>query len=424
MRDHLALLLKEATMEEKGITQEIAESYDTNGPMYRTAITFNTGDRPKAEIQKDILEEIGHIKNLGFRDFRIGFHNVVDDKAKDHIIYDLHINYAEYDEILYLNGVMFIHYNIDEDNVYHKKLLTPVSLEPNDAASKNGIIQFVDTMMDNMFSLILTSVLTKEEIDNYLDSDCTLENCLTEEQLIKLGTEIAPKFRVIFTADEDILNSNPIVYNEKRNNNSRMKYLYSDNGYFSFKNIVESLPGASEIREEFKFSVEGDIGKGIQRVLDLMMKPIPMMVVEFEIDIPEERRHLFNDYPAIGGAIFLSLIRTHYQHFKENPIVYAIDNCGQTVPGSRIGLLYDLLSMKDNITKAVKSTCSNILKQAHQMDPDGGYKLEDINMDIVYSDPSAQPEEQAKQLYMKTSKQVEDEYRKENPNYDKRKLFN
>lgn len=58
------------------------------------------------------------------------------------------------------------------------------------------------------------------------------------------------------------------------------------------------------------------------------------------------------------------------------------------------------------------------------MDPDGGYKLEDINMDIVYSDPSAQPEEQAKQLYMKTSKQVEDEYRKENPNYDKRKLFN
>lgn len=424
MRDHLALLLKEVTMEEKGITQEIAESYNTVGPMYRTAIKFNTGERPKAQIQADIIEEIGHIKNLGFRDFKIGFHNIVDDKATEHIIYDLHINYSAYDEILYLNGGMFIHYNIDEDNVYHRKLLSPASLESDEAAGEHGIIQFVDEMMDTMFSLMLTDILTKEEVDKLLEDDTVLGEYMTEEQLIKLGTEIAPKFRIMFTAEEDMLNSNPIIYSDEKYNNLRMKYLYSDNGYFAFKSIVDSLPGASEVREEFNFSVEKDIGKGIQRILDLMMKSIPMMVVEFKIDIPEERRHLFNDYPAIGGAIFLSLIRTYYQQFKENPIVYAVDNCGQTVPGSRIGLLYDILSMKDNITKAIKNACSNVLKQAQQMDPDGGYKLEDINMDIVYSDPTAEPEEQAKQLYMKTSKQVEDEYRKENPNYDKRKLFN
>lgn len=420
---HLALLLKEATMEEKGITQEIAESYYTAGPMYRTAITFNTGERPKADIQKDILEEIGHIKNLGFRDFKIGFHNVVDDKAKDHIIYDLHINYAEYDEILYLNGVMFIHYNIDEDDIYHKKLLTSVSLEPDDAASENGIIQFVDVMMDNMFSLILTNMLTKEEIDKYLDSDSELGSYLTEEQLIKLGTEIAPKFRIIFTAEEDILNSNPILYNDQKNSNSRMKYLYSDNGYFSFKNIVDSLPGASEIREQFSFSEKGDPGKGIQRILNLMMKLTPMMEVEFKISIPEERRHLFKDYEYIGGAIFLSLIRTYYQQ-KEKPIVYAIDHCNQVIPGARIELLYNVLLMKKYVTRAVQTSCDSILKQANQMDPTGNYKFEDINMDIVYSDPMTEPEEQAKQLYMKTSKQIEDEYRKENPNYDKRKLFN
>ena len=400
----------------KGIVQVISENAELGIPIpqYHTYTKMDIADRRREEIMSDVLEEIAHIKNLGYQDFKIKFTNVKN--PKEFIIVDNNIKYMDYDGNLYISGVVFFHKEDQNDDTYGRHLL-PTHILGNDSkpGADDGIGDYVSYIMDFMFIMMMSHVV--ENFEGDLDS-----SKLTDAQLIDLATDVSPNYIIEFSAEEDIINSNPITVN-MQNTNDRIKATLSDYIYSYFLEAMDRISGIDHTKGVTFAGIEFD--KAILYLCKLIVNEAPPMItVSFAYYIPVEYRPKFDGAECVHGGFFLSRIATGYIDKDSNPIAYAMDDMMDRTAGTKLQLVSDILKMR----KLIETIGEGILKSvitAFNSNANGMDEImeSDVFIEIKYAEQFDRVKD-VESVCKRTPAQIEEEYRKENPNYDKRKLSN
>lgn len=404
-----------------GVTDAVmAASIDDSQrmPAYRTAIDFDLSSRSRSEIKGDILEEIGHIKNLAYREFTIDFIRL-DDEVFEYIKFVLSIRFSEFDGKTYISGIGFIHKDKQDLNKYSRVML-PTCLLGTENHEEKDILEFVGYMIDHMFVMVLSHVIDLNKLADGLNNEAELSSILTEEEIIKLA-EISKNYEVIFSAEEDILNSNPACRPDDAQFD-RVKLIYADYQCNVFKQIL-TLINQDAIDEKIITGFDNR-NKAVNYLCKLMLEKGPESIfIAVSLKLRKGEQGDFDGKEAIADALWLNKINSKY-YAGNDPIMYALDRCTNPMPGSNMCIVYDILKMRKQLAIYIDS-CFKSIFDIYSNEYTNLYDINDVESNrfeiSIISSCTESLEERADKQLKRTVAQLEQTYREENKNYDKRK---
>ena len=107
-----------------------------------------------------------------------------------------------------------------------------------------------------------------------------------------------------------------------------------------------------------------------------------------------------------------------------NNIMYVVDSITPTIPGKYANIEYDIIKFRDRINKCVASAIKAFKDNISKYHNNYYFNNDEIDINISYckaNNSDISTEDIMKDILTVTQKDYEDLYRKENPNYDKRK---
>lgn len=404
-----------------GITDAVmAASIDDSQkmPAYRTTIDFDLSSRSRSEIKGDVLEEIGHIKNLAYREFTIDFIRL-DEDVFEYIKFVLNIRFSGFDGKTYISGIGFIHKEKQDLDKY-SRIMLPTCLLGVEDNEKKDVLEFTGYMIDHMFVMVLSHIIDLNKLADTLNHEVELSSIMTEEEIIKLA-EISKNYKVIFSAEEDILNSNPACRPDDMYLD-RVKLIYADYQCNVFKQILE-LVNRDAVDEKIVTGFDNR-NKAVNYLCKLMLEKGPESIfIAVSLKLRKDEEEDFDDNKAIADALWLNKINSKY-YAGNDPIMYALDRCTNPVPGTNICIVYDILKMRKQLAIYVDS-CFKAIFDIYSYQYTNLCDINDVESDrfeiSIISSCTESLEERADKQLKRTVAQLEQTYREENKNYDKRK---
>ena len=394
----------------------VTEDPNFSGYTIEIPISFSNGIKTIG----DILEELGHMKNLGYRDLQIitKRKNEKISNMSTYCIIDLNIFRSCLYPSALINGVCLIKYDKSDDSQDTKLLNTSIMDVADTEDDDLFIIKFVETIYKEIMGLI-----------TYQVKDLNV----SEEEKISIIEETSKSYSIIMRSAESITNIDATGCGSDEahdNTKERLSINLDDIGL----EIVNSLDNRMKFYSmEVTDKINNKIFRGYSArtlkettifLINLWTKNKPeKFSILISYPIPEELKEVFNNEENMITGLWYERINPCYNTTGDN-IMYAMDSITPTIPGKYACIEYDIFKFRDRMNKFISSAIKAFKKNFCQYCDDYYFDEDKVSINISYytmnnSDTSSK--EIVKDILTVTQKDYEDLYRKENKNYDERK---